>query len=173
MAAISERARTPQSEWLRLVFTLVRREVRDSLRDWRIVAPITILTLFFPVPMKIESWLETVSTHHCLTVSRYVPAFLRTSTISSGAITPGSNTTVLISRDPFHPLVTFSTPFSPSRADLPTLYQPTANTMVENSARVLSAAIEPETDRTTTIDRNNTMFFMIDSPLTKSFEWYS
>ena len=51
MAVISGRARTPQSEWLRLVFTLVRREVRDSLRDWRIVAPITILTLFFPVLM--------------------------------------------------------------------------------------------------------------------------
>jgi len=34
-----------------MVLTLVRREVRDSLRDWRIVAPITILTLFFPVLM--------------------------------------------------------------------------------------------------------------------------
>jgi len=34
-----------------LVFTLVSREVRDSLRDWRIVAPIVILTLFFPVLM--------------------------------------------------------------------------------------------------------------------------
>jgi len=39
-------------EWrasLGMVMTITRREVRDSLRDWRIVVPITILTLFFPV----------------------------------------------------------------------------------------------------------------------------
>ena len=39
-------------EWrasLGMVMTVTRREVRDSLRDWRIVVPITILTLFFPV----------------------------------------------------------------------------------------------------------------------------
>jgi uncharacterized membrane protein SpoIIM required for sporulation/ABC-type transport system involved in multi-copper enzyme maturation permease subunit len=36
---------------LRTVLTLVRREIRDSLRDWRIVVPIVILTLFFPVLM--------------------------------------------------------------------------------------------------------------------------
>ncbi len=51
MAAISERVRAAQDDSLRLVFTLVRREVRDSLRDWRIVAPVVILTLFFPVLM--------------------------------------------------------------------------------------------------------------------------
>jgi len=45
------RTRAIDSEWLRLVFTLVRREVRDSLRDWRIVIPIVILTLFFPILM--------------------------------------------------------------------------------------------------------------------------
>jgi len=38
-------------ESLRLLFTLVRRDVRDTLRDWRIVVPIVILTLFFPVLM--------------------------------------------------------------------------------------------------------------------------
>ncbi len=34
-----------------MVFTLIEREVRDSLRDWRIVAPIGVLTIFFPVLM--------------------------------------------------------------------------------------------------------------------------
>lgn len=35
-------------ETLRDAFIITRREVRDSLRDWRIVAPILILTLVFP-----------------------------------------------------------------------------------------------------------------------------
>jgi len=43
--------RAVNGESLRLVFTLVRREVWDSLRDWRIVVPILVLTLFFPVLM--------------------------------------------------------------------------------------------------------------------------
>ncbi|HEX7587801.1 MAG TPA: ABC transporter permease subunit, partial [Anaerolineae bacterium] len=34
---------------------VTRREIRDSLRDWRIVAPILILTLLFP-------WIMNVST---------------------------------------------------------------------------------------------------------------
>jgi len=51
MTAISRHARASQGSGLRLVFTLVRREVRDSLRDWRIAAPIVILTIFFPVLM--------------------------------------------------------------------------------------------------------------------------
>jgi len=51
MATISKRVRAAQDDWLRLVLTLVEREVRDSLRDWRIVAPIGILTIFFPVLM--------------------------------------------------------------------------------------------------------------------------
>lgn len=33
------------------VYLLVRREIRDTLRDWRIVTPIVILTLFFPALM--------------------------------------------------------------------------------------------------------------------------
>ncbi len=38
-------------ESLRIVGALVDREIRDTLRDWRIVAPIIILTVFFPVLM--------------------------------------------------------------------------------------------------------------------------
>ena len=51
MTTITKRVHTAQGDWLRMVFTLVRREVRDSLRDWRIIVPITILTIFFPVLM--------------------------------------------------------------------------------------------------------------------------
>jgi uncharacterized membrane protein SpoIIM required for sporulation len=38
---------------VRLVLTLVRREVRDTLRDWRMVVPILILTLLFPPLMSV------------------------------------------------------------------------------------------------------------------------
>ena len=39
--------------WAKLqpVWIVMRREMRDQLRDWRIVAPIVILTLFFPFLM--------------------------------------------------------------------------------------------------------------------------
>ena len=40
---------------LRSALVVTRREVRDSLRDWRIVAPILILTLIFP-------WIMNLST---------------------------------------------------------------------------------------------------------------
>jgi len=40
-------------DWLRQVFSLTWREVSDSMRDWRIIAPIGILTLFFPVLMNV------------------------------------------------------------------------------------------------------------------------
>jgi uncharacterized membrane protein SpoIIM required for sporulation/ABC-type transport system involved in multi-copper enzyme maturation permease subunit len=53
MAAIWDRRRAA-GESLRLVFTLVGREIRDTLRDWRMVVPIIILTLFFPALM---SWI--------------------------------------------------------------------------------------------------------------------
>ena len=33
---------------LRMALVITRREVRDQLRDWRIVLPIVILTLLFP-----------------------------------------------------------------------------------------------------------------------------
>ncbi len=56
----SEIARTPKSlfsrkvtlyERLRLALVVTRRELRDSLRDWRIMTPIVILTLLFPLLM--------------------------------------------------------------------------------------------------------------------------
>jgi uncharacterized membrane protein SpoIIM required for sporulation/ABC-type transport system involved in multi-copper enzyme maturation permease subunit len=53
MVAVTERTRAVNSGSLRLVSTLVRREVQDSLRDWRIVVPIVILTLLFPVLMSL------------------------------------------------------------------------------------------------------------------------
>ncbi len=37
--------------WLAGALTVTRRELRDILRDWRIVIPIIFLTLFFPVLM--------------------------------------------------------------------------------------------------------------------------
>lgn len=52
MATVADRRRSI-TDPLRLVFTLVGREIRDTLRDWRMVVPIVILTLFFPALM---SW---------------------------------------------------------------------------------------------------------------------
>lgn len=40
---------------LSAIFTLVSKELKDSLRDWRIVTPIAILTLFFPWLMDITA----------------------------------------------------------------------------------------------------------------------
>lgn len=37
--------------WLGMSLVITRREVRDSLRDWRIIIPIIVLTLFFPALM--------------------------------------------------------------------------------------------------------------------------
>jgi len=48
MAAISERVSATARDSMRLLSVLVRREIRDTLRDWRMVTPIVILTLFFP-----------------------------------------------------------------------------------------------------------------------------
>jgi ABC-type transport system involved in multi-copper enzyme maturation permease subunit/uncharacterized membrane protein SpoIIM required for sporulation len=48
---ISDARRQEIGETLTMVGALVRREIRDTLRDWRIVVPIIILTLFFPVLM--------------------------------------------------------------------------------------------------------------------------
>ena len=36
---------------LRMALVITRREVRDQIRDWRIVLPIIILTIFFPTLM--------------------------------------------------------------------------------------------------------------------------
>ena len=51
MAAISDRVRDVTGERLRLVLVLIQREIRDTLRDWRMVVPILILTLLFPALM--------------------------------------------------------------------------------------------------------------------------
>jgi len=53
MAAVAERVRAGRGESVRSVLTIVKREVRDSLRDWRIVVPVVILTVFFPVLMSL------------------------------------------------------------------------------------------------------------------------
>lgn len=52
------------SRWLRATraslstsLVITRREVRDSLRDWRMVIPILILTLFFPLLMSVTAQL--------------------------------------------------------------------------------------------------------------------
>lgn len=37
--------------WMPGAYSVARRELRDQLRDWRILAPIAALTLFFPVLM--------------------------------------------------------------------------------------------------------------------------
>ena len=36
---------------LRPAFVITRREIRDQFRDWRIIAPTVVLTLFFPALM--------------------------------------------------------------------------------------------------------------------------
>ena len=51
MVAVPARIRAVTGESFRMVLTLVEREIRDTLRDWRIVWPIVVLTLFFPALM--------------------------------------------------------------------------------------------------------------------------
>ena len=36
---------------LRPAFVITRREIRDQFRDWRIIVPTVVLTLFFPALM--------------------------------------------------------------------------------------------------------------------------
>ncbi len=50
MSALSSRLNEGRG-WVRQVLTLTHRELLDSLRDWRILAPILILTLAFPLLM--------------------------------------------------------------------------------------------------------------------------
>ena len=50
-AAGSALARGQPGQSLRMLITLVERDIRDTLRDWRIVVPIVILTSFFPALM--------------------------------------------------------------------------------------------------------------------------
>ena len=49
MAAVT--AKYPGISWFNGVGMIVRRELRDTLRDWRMVVPIVLLTLFFPLLM--------------------------------------------------------------------------------------------------------------------------
>ncbi len=42
-------------EKLRLALVITRRETRDQLRDWRIMVPLALLTLFFPVLMDVTA----------------------------------------------------------------------------------------------------------------------
>lgn len=44
-------AAAPAAGGLGLALQITRREIRDQLRDWRILAPIAVLTLFFPALM--------------------------------------------------------------------------------------------------------------------------
>ncbi len=50
MAVDAARGSLPTSERssLRMAWIIARRELRDTVRDWRLVTPIVVLTLFFP-----------------------------------------------------------------------------------------------------------------------------
>lgn len=54
MAAITSIAR-PKISWWSGVSLLMRRELRDTFRDWRMVVPIVLLTLVFPVIMTLTA----------------------------------------------------------------------------------------------------------------------
>jgi uncharacterized membrane protein SpoIIM required for sporulation/ABC-type transport system involved in multi-copper enzyme maturation permease subunit len=51
MTGLTKRIRTTAGEPVRLLLVLIQREIRDTLRDWRMVVPIVILTLLFPALM--------------------------------------------------------------------------------------------------------------------------
>jgi len=51
VTTMTEPQRNLSAEPLRLVLVVVGREIRDTLRDWRMVIPILILTLLFPALM--------------------------------------------------------------------------------------------------------------------------
>lgn len=51
MSATLGRSIAPTSGWLLGALSVARREIRDQLRDWRILGPIILLTLFFPLLM--------------------------------------------------------------------------------------------------------------------------
>jgi uncharacterized membrane protein SpoIIM required for sporulation/ABC-type transport system involved in multi-copper enzyme maturation permease subunit len=56
MAAIT--ASYPGLSWFGGMWLIVRRELRDTFRDWRMITPIVLLTLFFPVLM---TWTASVA----------------------------------------------------------------------------------------------------------------
>ena len=48
-----------QKTWFDEAFVLLRRELMDTLRDWRIIVPIVSLTLFFPFLMNLTAGLAS------------------------------------------------------------------------------------------------------------------
>ncbi len=61
------------------VFTLLQRELRDQLRDWRILSPIIILTMIFPLLMNLTAQKSTAFVREygaMLVAERMVPFFL-------------------------------------------------------------------------------------------------
>ena len=87
---------------------------------------------------------------------RYVPASFKVFCISSMLIKAGSYQTVFVSVEFLNPLLTSSTPFSPSRTASPTSYQLTKKTAlghagfteVENTlSKNTSVAISKSTDK--------------------------
>jgi hypothetical protein len=58
LAAAGTASRRGPRKTLANALIITRREVRDSFRDWRIVAPIIILTFFFPLPSAMLSEID-------------------------------------------------------------------------------------------------------------------
>jgi uncharacterized membrane protein SpoIIM required for sporulation/ABC-type transport system involved in multi-copper enzyme maturation permease subunit len=55
MAVLTRTKPSPERYRLRNAWVLARREIKDNLRDWRIMTPISILTLIFPVLMDVTA----------------------------------------------------------------------------------------------------------------------
>ncbi len=67
--------------WLAGALTVTRRELRDTMRDWRLVGPIVFLTLFFPVLMNftvgvIRNFLLQYGSTNLILSERLMPFFL-------------------------------------------------------------------------------------------------
>lgn len=59
MKAIGANRTSPRILWAQQIGNLIRRELRDYLRDWRILFPIFTLTLLFPLVMRfVTAYLE-------------------------------------------------------------------------------------------------------------------
>lgn len=78
MTAIAKQTKAVKEKDLHLVITLVKREIRDTIRDWRMVIPILILTLFFPVLMSLvaDMALNWVAKYEATIVGERVLPFL-------------------------------------------------------------------------------------------------
>lgn len=71
-------ALSPAGFDLRPAFVVTRRELRDQIRDWRIVAPILLLTLLFPVLMNFtaDQAVRFVERYGALIISERLIPFL-------------------------------------------------------------------------------------------------